>query len=744
MLRQYVIMFVVTAIVHGAIAAYVYLKDPRKLTNVTYALFAVSVCWWTACEAAAIVTDAPRALWLWQLCHVGVIAIPIFFMHFVVSLLGPEAQRRKRPLLGWSYVIGCCFLLLIRTPLFMPDAVPKFSFRSFINPGPLYPWFLLSWVWLATYGLFVLYRSGAGASGLKRSQVTYVYIALLAAYLGGVPNFAPVFNIEIPGLMPFGNFALAVYAFVAAHAILQSRLTDTAVAITRTTVFTTVYLLLIGLPLIGVLTWQAQLKELLGRGWWIWLWIVFALLVTAAHAVIVSVQHRAEARLLREQRRYQTFLLHASEGMTQIRELPHLLNLMVHVMTKAVGLTHASIFLEDPRQEGYARAALRYARGVTAQQRLPAVSPLVSLLKRRRQPLVLEELEVEFGERRLKDADAFLHAKGLPQLHALQASVVVPSFIQDRLIGFLVLGAKRSGRLFTNEDLIVFATLANQAAIAIEHARFYEDERQRQAAVFHAASVAALGTMANSMGHQVNNRFNVVSIIAATQKVKLERLLHQPAIDPQGLRHALTNTLAVFDSLEEEALRGGRIVASLRKLTQPLGEGYGPVSLEAAIHAGVRIARYTAGFTELQLAMDVPQDLPHVLGDLTQLSECFLNLLDNAHDAITLQREHVKPERHQGSIHIKASALTDVEGRWIVCEVTDNGIGMTEKERAQLFVPFFTTKPTTEKGFGLGLYVIQNIIGAHRGTMTVHSTYRVGSTFTIRLPAMSGPIARSS
>ena len=64
----------------------------------------------------------------------------------------------------------------------------------------------------------------------------------------------------------------------------------------------------------------------------------------------------------------------------------------------------------------------------------------------------------------------------------------------------------------------------------------------------------------------------------------------------------------------------------------------------------------------------------------------------------------------------------------------DNGIGMTEEEAEQLFVPFFTTKATSEKGTGLGLFIIKKVLEVHGGTIEVRTAYGEGSTFAVRLP----------
>jgi len=78
---------------------------------------------------------------------------------------------------------------------------------------------------------------------------------------------------------------------------------------------------------------------------------------------------------------------------------------------------------------------------------------------------------------------------------------------------------------------------------------------------------------------------------------------------------------------------------------------------------------------------------------------------------------------------------------WVVLEVEDNGIGITREELDNLFIPFFTTKATTEKGTGLGLYVIQRILQQHGGVISASSTYGVGTKFTLKLPA---PLERTS
>ena len=97
---------------------------------------------------------------------------------------------------------------------------------------------------------------------------------------------------------------------------------------------------------------------------------------------------------------------------------------------------------------------------------------------------------------------------------ALGAAVVVPSLIRERLLGFMALGDKRSGEIYTKDDLRVFTVLANQAALAIENARFFAESQEMQEQIAQAEKMATIGTMADGLSHQINNRFHALSLIS--------------------------------------------------------------------------------------------------------------------------------------------------------------------------------------------------------------------------------------
>jgi CheY-like chemotaxis protein len=127
-----------------------------------------------------------------------------------------------------------------------------------------------------------------------------------------------------------------------------------------------------------------------------------------------------------------------------------------------------------------------------------------------------------------------------------------------------------------------------------------------------------------------------------------------------------------------------------------------------------------------------------VKGDRTTLGQVFMNLLTNASDALSDQPGDINV-RVRRTIEIderwdQAQGATVGPGDWVLIEVEDTGVGMSEVTRGRIFEPFFTTK---EKGHGLGLAACLGIVSTHRGAILVESEPGRGSRFSILLPATS-------
>ena len=118
------------------------------------------------------------------------------------------------------------------------------------------------------------------------------------------------------------------------------------------------------------------------------------------------------------------------------------------------------------------------------------------------------------------------------------------------------------------------------------------------------------------------------------------------------------------------------------------------------------------------LIKNIPIGLPKILVDSKQIEEIFFNLIRNSAQAM---------DKPHGSITVEARNKDD---DWVIVDITDTGCGITEEGLAMLFNPFYTTKGP-DKGTGLGLYIVRQIIENNGGRILVKSKFGEGTTFTL-------------
>jgi two-component system NtrC family sensor kinase len=125
-------------------------------------------------------------------------------------------------------------------------------------------------------------------------------------------------------------------------------------------------------------------------------------------------------------------------------------------------------------------------------------------------------------------------------------------------------------------------------------------------------------------------------------------------------------------------------------------------------------------FAGVEIVRQFGPHLPTIQADPGQLQQVFINLLNNAAEAM----------KGGGLITLATRA---VNSQWVEIKVSDTGCGIPEENLGKLFTPFFTTKPPGQ-GTGLGLSIVYGIVKMHRGQITVQSQVGKGTTFTITLP----------
>lgn len=720
----------------------------------TYFNISVSI-WGFGGFFVGLSSSESSALLSWRFAQMGGIFVAIFFYHLICLF----CNLRRSFITTFFYIVGLFFLFFCFFTDYLFRSTRSFHGVYYNKATLLYVILIYCWLSIVILSFIELIRYYFTVKATRRLHARYMIVGFLVGFVGGTSILLPMVGINFP---PYGSFAIPLYCIISSYAILKYRLLDLSIVVTRTGIFIAVYSLVLGIPFALAFGWQKQLMALFGDHWWLAPLISSTVLATAGPFIYLFIQKRAENRLLQEQKRYQSTLRQASSGMGKIKDLKKLVNLIVHIVTRTVHIEHSSVYLYGNEEKKYFLGASRN-RKVNTNGVLDADSPLIAYLKEVKEPIVYEEIK----QRTQDYSDAKL-ARIETSLRDLDAAVAVPSFVEERLLAIIILGKKLSGKLYSDDDLAVFQILANQAALAIENAQFYEDVKRTQEQLFQAEKMATIGTMADGLSHQINNRLHALGFIAgdALDTIKLKISAESPA----DIKEVIKEIEKALVRIQDNVKQGGEIVQGLLKYTRKGEAGFSPVDFDQLITASFEMASYKVKLDQITVVRDYPADLPKILGNFTQLQEVFFNLIDNAYDA-TVQRKNEKSEAgykgkltisvkiigdlnadnrrsnadgrklegkdnlRESALDLRKSAFNNILNPKIEISVTDNGIGVKEEDQDKLFTPFFTTKLSSKKGTGLGLYVIQKIIEEnHGGKVTVSSEYMTGTLFTIVLP----------
>jgi PAS domain S-box-containing protein len=269
--------------------------------------------------------------------------------------------------------------------------------------------------------------------------------------------------------------------------------------------------------------------------------------------------------------------------------------------------------------------------------------------------------------------------------------------------------------------------------------------KEAQIQLIHSEKLAALGTLAAGMAHEINNplsfSLNNVAVLQRDVGFLLELIARYAdgleelrSINPERA-HALDDLQQELDlpylqenlpRLTESARDGLRrvaaIVQNLRDFVQLDRAEIGEVDINAALDQSLGLLAESLNRQQIAVVRRYAE-IPPLEGAGAQLNQLFLNLLLNAVQAI--EAAH----RPMGLIEV----ATRLEGDTIVVEIVDNGCGIPDEIRSRIFDPFYTTKPVG-RGTGMGLTVSLGIAVDHGGSIEVESHVGSGSRFRVLLP----------
>jgi signal transduction histidine kinase len=356
----------------------------------------------------------------------------------------------------------------------------------------------------------------------------------------------------------------------------------------------------------------------------------------------------------------------------------------------------------------------------------------------------------------LAEGDEFPLGQELSQRMGHRSILSVPLLREGESIGTIVL-RRTEVHPFSEKQIALLETFADQAVIAIGNVRLFEQVQERtrelsksledlrtaQDRLVQTQKLASLGQLTAGIAHEIKNPLNFVNNFASLSAEltdELNEVLAPAALDDKVRQEVGEITQTLKDNLTKVVQHGKRADSIVKNMLLHSREGSGehrPADINALLDESLNLAYHGARAEKPQFNVTLQRDFDQTAGMIEvfpqEITRVFLNLISNGFYAVTKR----KMENGGTGFEAVVSATTRSLGDTVEIRIRDNGTGISAEVKEKMFNPFFTTKPAGE-GTGLGLSMSHDIIvKQHGGTIDVETEPGHFTEFRIVLPRTS-------
>ncbi len=705
------LIYATVAVLSVALPLRAWLQDRSNRMRASFAVLGLVLAWTYATFAGFLATGLPA----FDLAYgVGGAFLPVALYAFLTRLLRrptPDDPRLLRYLVSGAMAVALAFVLAQCT-LFRDD--PHGSPAAII---------LGLWVFSGLgFDLFlVIEHFRRTEQRVTRARLAYL-IGLMGGSMGigaieiavrnlqGVPEATSLDLFSTPVLLhgalpPVAVLLSGVLVYFMHQVLVLYRLLDLHEIFSRTLTLAICAALLVLVEGLAVV-WNDTFSHSPVHG--TWLMLVATIMFLAIYDPLRrGVERHLSAWFNRRGAILNRSLREVDEALPKAIGLATAFEAVLQPLTTSGRVPYSAIHLWDQERGQFVLAA---ARGERRTEPLEAVPP-INLADARGAvaPWFERHALVRRARRGLSDSE--LAGQRARLMKAMSLDVLLPLTCGDLVLGWLGLGDHPWSEGFSQEELGRLRQSADQLAVVLENVHgFHQLEEQHR--------LAALGTMAAGLAHEIRNP--LAAIKGAAQ------YLGEPADHDSE-----DESQEFFGIIVEEVDRLEDVVSRFLDYARPLDIDPHPVDVNRVATKAIEMLRRQGIPDEIEIERALTEPLPTIPGDATLLLQVVENLLRNAVQALSQQREHKGQPRIRLHTRFGHAFGHGLGPSTVDLVIEDNGPGVPKQDRDKLFIPFYTRRAG---GTGLGLALCRRIVHAHGGEIDLGMRPGGGARFTVLLP----------
>ena len=683
-------------------------KTPKHFEDFAFGVLLIACVMWHGGNFLALLirllfgsVAAPTSDALFLVASFGLVALPSSLLHVAVAMLFRHQEKQLLRLKNRQIAVLIGFYLPMI--VFLVVAGPSASAQGtliFAIDRVLYLPFIF-WLLLAITSSVIVSEKLIRLLERKSDRQFYRDMSYLLAGLGIALIFVYILPLHrlayvgrymhlfmlLSSSIPLAVFAYYIYRYNFYRLVIKPSL-----------VYSIIYGLVMAVYLIGIRRFGEYLGQFPEINSKFIEGLLLVALVFAFQPLRQSIQTRLDKIFFKDRYFFQQSLRELSASISSIVDLEKLLLTIREKLSSTYHARACSIVVFFDEGSSF---NIYGDRSIEDPVRLFNAMQSVSSFKLRRQ-IRNQEVAAALAENRLE--------------------LAVPISFKKKVIGLVCLAEKENGNNYSDEELDVLQTFANQVGLAIENARLVQDRLNLEAKVFQSEKLTSLGQLATTLAHEIKNPLSSIKTII---QVLHENMSGSDARD--------------LELVIGEINRLNSVLEKLLSFARPSETGIENVDLLLVSDDVIALLRHQARLSNVELNFEHGRAIPTIKARLQSVREIVFNLLLNAIQALVDGGEVLlridttdDPVDIKQEMRRRDDRSIDV---WVRIRVSDNGPGIDEDVAEVVFEPFSTTKTV---GTGLGLSIVKRNVEEIGGTIRLSTSNVDGTTFDVYLPVYSG------